>query len=182
MLASEFPQLIIDTKAELENQLEQLKELNRKWETNYSLYSKINSRLMDYKWDRTTNLFDVRDFNRLEKEVKEFRLEIEKYKGRIWFWESMDNQVYGGEYDGSAELEFRFWYYEVTELVSEYLIKTVVKEKVAEKLFEYVKANAEENSDWIYQRNIDCKILILFKDGTIEWKALASLTYTDCQL
>ena len=80
-----------------------------------------------------------------------------------------------GYFDGSCELDeygYTYTYYELMESIT-YEIKSAKKKNLATLL----KPDSQRHTN-----TPDCKLIELFKDGTIDWLALQKLTYTNCNL
>jgi hypothetical protein len=72
-----------------------------------------------------------------------------------------------------VENNYIYSYYVHKDEVSEHTIKTKVKK--------WINGQLRPESE-PYTQSVDCKLLELFKEGTIDFKALQKLTYTNCDL
>lgn len=176
MQPAEIPKIKKEVTKKLNAELKAMQLLNKQWEKDISKYRSINSDLL--KWHRVTteNLFEVYDFEELEKAVMEFRENIKRYEDEIWFSISKTNDIT----DDWADLLFRIDYYTVQTQIEDYEIKNDTKDIISKRLFEYVKQTDNEKATRLHL--IDCKLLELFKAETIDWETLAKLVYTDCNL
>jgi len=161
----------------------QMIDLENKGENLYSEFSKYDIRFLKRIYEETTNLFNAYDLDETIKELQEFKKFSEENKDKIWYSENYNTEYWNEERGDDPSFTFNYKYYIVSkeEKDIEFYAKVDTKNKVCEILFEYAKENATETAPKFLQ-TIDCKILQLFKDWTIDWETMANLTYTNCKL
>jgi len=76
-------------------------------------------------------------------------------------------------YEGTDEFEYIYSY---STIISKLTFESVTKSQKRDNLAKLLNPGTDMD------RTPDCKLITLFKDGTIDWNALQKLTYTDCDL
>ena len=80
-------------------------------------------------------------------------------------------------YDYSREDSAAFGYAYNCYHVTAHLIESIIKNRVKFSIKEKLKPQSAS-----FSKDVDCKLLQLFKDGTISWEALQKLVYSDCSI
>ena len=108
--------------------------------------------------------------------LSEFKKEVEGLPYHISGSYNIKLSAYSRYDDNDAYIEdnhYTYEYYIHKEELPEYTVKQKVKQWINEQL---------QPESAIYRQPVDCKLLELFKEGTIDFKALQKLTYTNCNL
>jgi len=95
----------------------------------------------------------------------------------------MKFELSGGSYEGDspeASIEIKWYKYEP---LSENAIKGIVEREVKAILREKIYIRAKElGSKTGYTRDVDCKLLGLFKTEKIDFDTLVAISYSDCSI
>ena len=172
MTLKEFEKLRADTAKEFAALHNKALALKASGEVSFSKYQDIGvEHLMVVKYERTCDLEDV-SIKTMLKEIEElnetFKLlnAIEKEKP----YQEIDT---GECYIHSFNYEFKY-----RDICSKAELEARIKTKVKENVRIALKPKGYEG----YTIHVDCKLLTLFKDGSIDWKTLQKLVYTNCEL
>lgn len=120
------------------------------------------------------NLFDM-EFQYLKEKIKEIDNKVKIEWDNIWVY--VTNSSNYDEFWAEYNIEVK-WYTIYTLEEARYKMQTAVRNKIATIVHEDIKAK------WYtgYSKYIDCKILSLFDEWTIDYDTLVKLTYSDCNL
>lgn len=157
--------------------IEELKELETI--TIESITKEYNETKQEYNDKKLSNFYVYRkkeliDFNNIDTfgellDAVEIAKEIiEQYKDAPGFYTETDKDAN----DGTFEMIIHY-----KELISEEMLQKRIKSVIKNEISKRLKPLSEK-----YDRDIDCKLLQLFKDGVITWEALQKLVYSDCEI
>lgn len=177
MILEEFNQLWLATDKRVK---EEYKEAKAKWEKNdFSFNDKFKT--SKYVYSDCIKGYTSQEVIAV---IKEYEKEVTETKGEIVqkvHSYQLENEVLQVEFTGDEEYgevdtvyfstEFNIFreVEDITESYSKYVFREIITNKL--------KPESES-----YASTVDCKLLQLFKDATIDWKTLQKLTYKDCEL
>lgn len=167
--------MTIEELKQLESQIEEkitkeYDEAKRGYNKGINQYKGVNQ----YYVSRSKEIIDFKyidTFEELLDEVETAKEVIEQYKDKPGF--HTDTQKEADE-NCIHTFAMNIYYKElITDEVLQKRIKSAVKNEVNSKL---APAGVR------FARDVDCKLLQLFKDGVITWEALQKLVYSDCEI
>ena len=170
MTPQEVIELIEKEKEIIREKMEHNKKLFETGETNIDLY---NKGLMREMTKSTHCIDDSLSIEQTIKMLSEFLEEIKAHENKPDF-QSFIEDDYDDDDKPNSVYGCANWY-ELTD-PSDESIEKIAKEKV-----KTVIADKLCPPD-TYRRYIDCKLLSLFMDGTIDWEALQKLVHSDCNI
>ena len=142
--------------------------------------NKYNDTYLTRKYNHIDVFGETFDF--LESVIKEYREIQKENKDKIWFKFTDNTRCNDEDYDD----DYRIWYeYFTVKSVNDFeqIIETKTKQDIKDIMYNEVKKELwKKDDEWFYKSDIDCKLLWLFKEGTIDWEALKKLVYSDCEL
>lgn len=174
MELKEFNKLCEDIREKTLDEYEKAKEL-------------FNSESPDIK-SLNENNFIIKNYKNIEIDygisLEDMIEELQEAKKEIY---KLSNGLVGFETSGNVEIEayadydcafidffgIKYSYFDLASLES---VEMSIKKKIR---FE-VERMLNQTSR--FARPVDCKLLELYKSGTIDWKALQKLVYSDCEL
>jgi len=161
--------MTIEELKQLESQIEE--KITKEYDEAKRGYTK---RVNQYYATRSKEIIDFKcidTFEELLDAVETAKEIIEQYKDKPGLYTETQIEAYESYVDVFA---MKIYHKElISEEALQKRIKTEIKNEVKRKL---VPAGVA------YARDIDCKLLQLFKDGVITWEALQKLVYSDCEI
>ena len=131
-----------------------------------------NTYLYNNKTSIESENLDECNISELKKEIEKYEETISNQKGYILNRPELEASVFDNYVD---EIFLR------TEIIvfkySDNLVDDFVNKKFKKIIEEKLKPEKEQ-----YMQTIDCNMLKLFKNGSIDWKTLQSLTYSNCKI
>lgn len=169
-----------EIKEELTTQLETMDSMFKTWNLNESDYREINWDFLERKKYQSENMWDCYDIRTIISEYDDYVKENLEWKV-IWFYESTECNSSWDDY-GDCDVEQYLYagWVEIKEELTERDINNVLRDWIREQVGLRAKALWLEN----YGRytSVDCKLLNLFRDETIDFDTLVKLVYKNCIL
>ena len=165
MTPQEVIELIEKEKEIIRENMEHNKKLFESGETDLDMY---NIDLMHAIERTTPYIDDGLTITETIEMLSDFLEEIKVHENKPAFDAYMETDVDARAFGHAG-------WYEPFELSEE-----AIEAKAKQKVKEFV--NVQLCPPATYRRYIDCKLLSLFMDGTIDWKALQKLVYSDCNI
>lgn len=167
-----------EAKAKLQEIEEELKsklqEQHKLFKSGELSKEKYDYGFLEYHNIKSDYLTDYNTLDGVMKMMQEFKEECEEYKNNIGFKILYIEPC--SDYDSSS-IDYNYFRCDF------YKVKDEVKEHTINKQFrDFMKKELEPLNYTGYTRDIDCKIMKLFMEGTIDFKTLQQITYSDCNL
>lgn len=172
MTLEEFNKMVATVKSELDAELEASKEMHKNGVLDVNEYNPL---LLDRKCIQSEELEDFDSLEDVASLIEDFKKQCYEHKREIGLTIRYRVSAEPYRHEGSAYVEannFLCTWYTVKQEIGESIYKRVIKDKIKE-LLKPVTAR--------YLHTVDCKLLELFKAGTIDWKTLQKLVYSNCE-
>jgi len=170
MTLEEFNKLFEKTDNRIKEEYKVAKEL---WEKNDFSF---NDKFKTIEFIQSENIYENLSEDCI-KVIQNYREEVKNFKGEIYSEEHIQSEI-DTDYDYGAEVISI--YFETRIKVFRYA--TDITTDYTDKEFRDILKNLLKPEKEHYAQNIDCKLLTLFKEGTIDWSTLQKLVYTNCEL
>lgn len=170
-----------EIKEELTTQLETMDSMFKSWNLNKSDYSEINWNLLKSNKYQSEEIWDCyQDIRTIISEYDDYVKENLEWKV-IWLYHSSECSVSGDDSYGFDVTHYLYaGWVEIKEELTEQDINSILREWIREQVASRAEVLWLENSGRYI--SVDCKLVNLFRDGTIDFDTLVKLVYKNCNL